>query len=106
MLIHFHGGAFRSGRKSREAQPVLQRLASRGWVCVSANYRLTPQATFPDQLIDASGSSGGSAPTRASSASTFSALRGRQLRRRTAATCALTPNQRDLQPGFEQPTPP
>jgi acetyl esterase/lipase len=52
-FVHFHGGAFRSGRKSREARPLLNRLAQRGWVCVSANYRLTPHATFPDQLVDA-----------------------------------------------------
>jgi acetyl esterase/lipase len=52
-FVHFHGGAFRSGRKSREARPLLNRLARRGWVCVSANYRLTPHATFPDQLVDA-----------------------------------------------------
>jgi hypothetical protein len=27
-------------------------LASQGWVCVSANYRLRPAAGFPDHLID------------------------------------------------------
>jgi acetyl esterase/lipase len=52
-FVHFHGGAFRAGGKSREARPLLHRLASHGWVCVSANYRLTPHATFPDQLVDA-----------------------------------------------------
>ena len=41
-LVYFHGGAFR--RKSREARPLLSRLASQGWVCVSANYRLRPAA--------------------------------------------------------------
>ncbi len=51
VLIHFHGGAFRMGRKSRHARPLLYRLASQGWVCISANYRLRP-ATFPDPLID------------------------------------------------------
>ena len=51
VLIHFHGGAFRMGRKSRDARPLIYRLASQGWVCISANYRLRP-ATFPDQLID------------------------------------------------------
>ena len=42
VLIHLHGGAFRSGRKNREARPLLYRLASQGWVCISANYRLSP----------------------------------------------------------------
>jgi acetyl esterase/lipase len=27
-------------------------LASRGWVCVTANYRLSPKATWPDHIID------------------------------------------------------
>ena len=52
ILIHLHGGHFRTGRKSFEARALLQRLASRGWVCISANYRLQPSATFPDYLVD------------------------------------------------------
>jgi acetyl esterase/lipase len=52
ILVYFHGGAFRSGRKNREARPLLYRLASQGWVCISANYRLSPAATFPDHLVD------------------------------------------------------
>jgi acetyl esterase/lipase len=52
-LIHFHGGAFRGGRKSREARPLLHRLARRGWVCVSANYRLAGEGRYPDPLTDA-----------------------------------------------------
>ena len=40
MLIHLHGGAFRIGNKSREGRPLFYRLARRGWVCISANYRL------------------------------------------------------------------
>jgi acetyl esterase/lipase len=51
-LIHLHGGAFVGGAKSREARPLLYRLASQGWLCVSANYRLSPDATFPDHLVD------------------------------------------------------
>ena len=51
-LVYLHGGAFRSGRKSREARALLYRLASQGWVCISANYRLSPAAQFPDHVID------------------------------------------------------
>jgi len=52
-LVYFHGGGFRSGRKHREARPLLYRFASQGWVCISANYRLSPPAVFPDHLDDA-----------------------------------------------------
>ena len=51
-LVYLHGGAFRSGRKNREARALIYRLASQGWVCVSANYRLSPAAQFPEHLID------------------------------------------------------
>jgi acetyl esterase/lipase len=52
-LVYFHGGGFFSGGKSREARLLLHRLARRGWVCLSADYRLRPRATFPDHLVDA-----------------------------------------------------
>ncbi|CAG7634468.1 hypothetical protein E143388_07608 [Rhodococcus opacus] len=53
ILVYFHGGGYFSGRKNREARPLLYRLASQGWVCVSANYRLRPGADFLDHLVDA-----------------------------------------------------
>jgi acetyl esterase/lipase len=53
VLIHLHGGVLFMGRKNRESLPLLYRLPSQGWVCISANYRLRPAVTFPDHLIDA-----------------------------------------------------
>jgi acetyl esterase/lipase len=53
VLIHFHGGHFQVGRKSREALPLLYRLANEGWLCISANYRLRAAGRFPNSLIDA-----------------------------------------------------
>jgi acetyl esterase/lipase len=104
VLVYFHGGAFRSGRKNREARPLLYRLASQGWVCISANYRLRPAARFPDHLIDAKkviawarehgreyGADAGVLFTAGSSA-------GGHL----ASTAALTPNDPRFQPGFER----
>src|SRR5215510_9111335 len=49
-FVHLHGGAFRVGRKSREARPLFHRLAREGWICVSANYRL--RTRYEDQLED------------------------------------------------------
>jgi hypothetical protein len=51
VLVYLHGGHFNSGRKNREARPLLYRLASQGWVCTSANYRLSPAAAFPDPVV-------------------------------------------------------
>src|SRR3989442_10477874 len=32
--------------------PLMLHLAAEGWVCVAANYRLSPRAAFPEHLID------------------------------------------------------
>lgn len=52
VLVYFHGGGYNGGRKSVEARALLFRFASRGWVTISANYRLRPNATFVDHLTD------------------------------------------------------
>lgn len=49
-LVHLHSGGFFMGSKSREARPLFDRLARRGWVCISPNYRL--RTRYPDQLDD------------------------------------------------------
>lgn len=53
VLLYLHGGGYFSGGKHREGRALLHQLASRGWVCVSADYRLRPSAAFEDHLADA-----------------------------------------------------
>lgn len=102
-LVFLHGGAFRSGNKSREALPLLYRLASQGWVCISANYRLSPAATFPDHLIDVkkviawvreNGKVHGANPD-------VLFVAGSSAGGHLASTAALTQNLPAYQPGFE-----
>ena len=52
IVLHFHGGGFRSGSKNREARPLIGHLASSGTMCISANYRLRPQVSHADQVAD------------------------------------------------------
>jgi acetyl esterase/lipase len=52
VFVHLHGGRFVSGRKNRESLPLIYHLARRGWLCMSANYRLGPTASRADQLAD------------------------------------------------------
>ena len=53
VLLHLHGGAFYSGNKAREARPLIRHLTSRrGFVCVSASYRLQPHVTLAGQVAD------------------------------------------------------
>jgi acetyl esterase/lipase len=102
-LVHVHAGGFFSGRKSREARPLLHRLAGQGWVCISANYRLRPAATFPEHLIDLKkvlawvrehGAAYGANPNEIFVA-------GSSAGGHLAAMAALTPNDPEFQPGFE-----
>jgi acetyl esterase/lipase len=103
ILIHLHGGYFRGGWKSFEARPLLHRLASRGWLCISANYRLQPAATFPDYLIDVKKAIAwareharehGADPEHV-------VLAGSSAGAHLAVTAALTENDPAFQPGFE-----
>ncbi|WP_372779011.1 alpha/beta hydrolase fold domain-containing protein [Litorivivens sp.] len=52
VLLQIHGGAWVIGNKDQQALPLMGQLASRGWVCVTVQYRLSPGATFPDHIID------------------------------------------------------
>ena len=103
VLIHFHGGAFVGGKKNHDALPLLYRLASHGWVCISANYRLSPAVTLSEQLSDAKrviawvrvhGVEYGANP-----AVLFVA--GNSSGATLAALAALTFDDLRLQPGFE-----
>jgi acetyl esterase/lipase len=103
VLVFFHGGGFRIGSKNREARSMLGLLASQGWVCVNANYRLAPGAGYPDHHVDAKkviawvrehiGEYGGNPRTIIASGSSA----GGHL----AAMTALTANDPSFQPGFE-----
>jgi acetyl esterase/lipase len=52
VLLQIHGGAWMIGNKDQQGLPLMYHLASRGWVCVAINYRLSPRATWPDHLLD------------------------------------------------------
>ena len=82
---------------------MLHRLARQGWVCISANYRLRPAATFPDYLIDVKKvivwARDHAHEYGADPALLFVA--GSSAGAHLAATAALTPNDPSFQPGFE-----
>ena len=52
-LVYIHGGAWVLGDKREQGLPLCNHLASLGWVCANANYRLSPGATYPDHVDDA-----------------------------------------------------
>ncbi|WP_229894832.1 alpha/beta hydrolase [Streptomyces galilaeus] len=103
VLIYFHGGGYTGGAKNREARPLLYRLAGQGWVCVSADYRLRPQTTFPGHQIDAKKVIAWvreHAPEYGGDPSGLF-VAGSSAGSNLAALCALTANDPVFQPGFE-----
>ncbi len=52
-MVYIHGGAWMIGDKREQGKPMMYELVARGWVCVAINYRLSPEATWPDHIVDA-----------------------------------------------------
>lgn len=103
VLFQIHGGAWTIGDKAQQALPLMNHLAAKGWVCVAANYRLSPKATFPDHIVDAKLALAwiqahvaeyGGDPR-------FVAVTGGSAGGHLCSLLALTPNDPEYQPGFE-----
>jgi len=103
VLFQVHGGAWMMGQKEGQGEPLMAHLAERGWVCVTANYRLSPRATWPDHIVDVKKAL---AWTRASIAEhggdpDFIVITGGSAGGHLCSLAALTPHVTDFQPGFE-----
>lgn len=103
VLIHFHGGHYKIGHKNSQSLPMLHRLAEQGWMCVSANYRFRPEASFEDHLVDVKrvvawirtrGRDFGADPDRI-------VLSGSSAGAHMSTLAAFTPGDPSYQPGFE-----
>jgi acetyl esterase/lipase len=103
-LLYVHGGGWVIGNKNQQGLPTIHRLAARGWVCVTINYRLSPNATFPDHLLDVKqairwirehGPEYGADPR-------FLLVVGGSAGGHLVSLAALTPNDPEYQPGFPE----
>jgi acetyl esterase/lipase len=103
VLLQVHGGGWTIGNKDQQGVPLMLHMAARGWVCVAINYRLSPRDPFPAHIIDVKraiawirehiGEYGGDA--------SFLGITGGSAGGHLTALAALTPNDPDYQPGFE-----
>ena len=102
-ILQIHGGSWVMGDKREQGWPLLSHLAANGWVCFNANYRLSPGATFPDHLVDLKAALAwirehaddwGIDPD-------FIAVTGGSAGGHLAALMALSANDPEYQPGFE-----
>ena len=104
VLLQVHGGGWTIGSKDQQGIPLMLHMASHGWVCIAINYRLAPRDAFPAHLIDVKraiawirehGPSYGGDPD-------FIAITGGSAGGHLTALAALTPNDPEYQPGFEE----
>jgi acetyl esterase/lipase len=103
VLFEIHGGGWVVGSKNEQGIPMMLRMAAQGWVCVSADYRLSPHATFPDHVVDLKRALAwvrehvrdyGGNPD-------FIVVAGQSAGGHLASLVALTANRQEYQPGFE-----
>jgi acetyl esterase/lipase len=104
VLLQVHGGGWMIGDKRQQGIPLMTHLAARGWVCVAINYRLSPKATMPDHIVDVKRSI---AWIRAHIAEyggnpDFICITGGSAGGNLSSLAALTANDPDFQPGFEE----
>jgi acetyl esterase/lipase len=103
VIVYVHGGAWMIGDKREQGKPMMYELVARGWICVSINYRLSPKATWPDHIVDVKRAV---AWVKAHIAEyggdpDFIAITGGSAGGHLSALAALTPNDPQFQPGFE-----
>jgi acetyl esterase/lipase len=103
VLVQIHGGGWVTGDQRTQALPLMGYLAERGWVCVSATYRLSPKATWPELITDVLLAV---AWTRANIADyggdpDFIAITGGSAGGHLSSLAALAAGDPEFQPGFE-----
>jgi acetyl esterase/lipase len=103
VLVQVHGGAWVVGDKDVQANPLLVHLTERGWVCVSITYRLSPRATWPDHIVDVKRALAWVKDNIADHGGDpdWVAITGGSAGGHLSSLAALTPNDPQFQPGFE-----
>lgn len=103
VLLQVPGGAWMVGSKRGQAHPLMSHLVELGWVCVSINYRLSPRSTWPDHIVDVKRALAWTKNHIAGYGGDpdWIAITGGSAGGHLCALAALTPNDPQFQPGFE-----
>jgi acetyl esterase/lipase len=103
VLLQVHGGGWTIGNKDQQGIPLMQHLAAKGWVCVAINYRLSPRDAFPAHMIDVKQAIAWIKDNIAAYGGDpdYIAITGGSAGGHLVALAALTPGDKDWQPGFE-----
>lgn len=103
ILLQIHGGGWVIGNKDQQGIPLMQEMASRGWVCAAVNYPLSPRARWPEHLIAVKKAVAWLRENAADLGADpeFIAVTGGSAGGHLTAMAALTGADTALQPGFE-----
>jgi acetyl esterase/lipase len=104
-LLYVPGGAWVVGvsNKNQQGKPLLIEMAAKGWLCFSMNYPISPRARFPEHIIAVKRAIAwirehaheyGGDPG-------FLMVAGNSAGGHLASLAALSPNDPEYQPGFE-----
>jgi acetyl esterase/lipase len=102
-VIQVHGGGWIAGSRVEQGIPLLNFMASNGWIGFNIDYRLSPRATLPDHVIDVKRAIAWvreHADELGVDAERI-CLTGGSAGGHLTALAALTADDRSLQPGFE-----
>jgi acetyl esterase/lipase len=102
-VIQVHGGGWIVGSRAEQGIPLLNHLASCGWVGFNIDYRLSPQATFPDHVVDVKRAIAWVREHAEAYGADrdFICITGGSAGGHLSALAALTAGDPDYQPGFE-----
>jgi acetyl esterase/lipase len=103
VLLQVPGGAWMIGSKRQQAYPLMSHLAELGWICVAINYRLSPRSTWPDHIVDVKRALAWTKEHIAEYGGDpkWVAITGGSAGGHLSALTALTANDPQFQPGFE-----
>ncbi|GAT10917.1 esterase [Mycolicibacterium novocastrense] len=103
VLLQVPGGAWAIGMRRPQAYPLLSYMAERGWVCVSIDYRVSPRNTWPAHIIDVKRALAWIKENIADYGGDpdFVAITGGSAGGHLSSLAALTPDDPQWQPGFE-----
>lgn len=103
VLLQVPGGAWAIGMRRPQAYPMLSYMAERGWVCVSIDYRVSPRNTWPAHIVDVKRALAWVKENIADYGGDpdFVAITGGSAGGHLSSLAALTPDDPQWQPGFE-----
>jgi acetyl esterase/lipase len=103
VLVQIPGGGWTINDKRGQAYPLMGRMVEDGWVCVSIDYRRSPHHAWPAHILDVKRAIAWVRDNIAAYGGDpgFIAVTGGSAGAHLGALAALTPNDSDLQPEFE-----